>query len=703
MKHIYALPLAIATVASVALVHAPVTLAADIGEEEDLALVYGDKSTISIATGSKQQLRRAPAVATVITAEDIAAMGATDLDEVLETVPGIHVSNAPNTYSSLYLIRGIYSSQNPQTLMLQNGIPMTTLFQGNKGTIWGGYPVENIARIEIIRGPGSALYGADAYSGVINIITKTAADLQGTSAGVRAGSFNTRSAWVQHGGKAGDIDVAAYLQVGSTDGQRRIIEADAQSARDRATGTRASLAPGPVNVGYDALDAHLTLGYEKWHLNVGYKLRDDLGTGAGISSALDPIGKEKSERFNTDLSWTDNHLANGWGGGATVSYFEYRQRIPVNLQLLPPGTRFPTGSFPEGMIGHPDTSERQLRLSAFATYSGFANHSLRFGVGHDDLDLHNTRTIKNYIFNPAGVPVPAGPVADYSLIQPFMLPQRRQVNYLYVQDEWQLARDWALTTGVRHDRYSDSGGTTNPRVALVWDAALDLTAKLLYGRAFRAPSFSEQYSINNPVQRGNPDLNPETISTLETAFSWQARRDLQLNLSVFRYTMDDIIRATPNRAPALGSTFNNTGGQHGRGMEFEAVWDATRTVRLSGNYAYQRSIDESTGTDAGYAPHHHLYTRADWRFTSGWLASTQLNWVADRKRPAGDPRPPVADYKTVDVSLRTSRARGQWEFAATVRNLFNADIREPSPAPGLIPNDLPQAPRALYLQAVYSM
>ncbi|RJF97603.1 TonB-dependent receptor plug domain-containing protein [Noviherbaspirillum saxi] len=700
MKSVYALPFAVASL----LLAVPVAHAADSAEEEDLTLVYGDKSTISIATGSKQKLRRAPAVATVITAEDIAAMGAVDLDDVLETVPGIHVSNAPNTYSSLYLIRGIYSGQNPQTLLLQNGVPMTTLFQGNKGNIWGGYPVENIARIEIIRGPGSALYGADAYSGVINIITKTAADQRGTRAGLRAGSFGTRSAWAQHGGTAGDIDVSAYLQVGSTDGHKRIIEADAQTARDLAAGTRASLAPGPVNVGYDAVDAQLALGYEKWRANVGYKLRDDLGTGAGISSALDPVGKEKSERFNTDLSWTDAHLANGWGGGVTASYFEYRQRIPVNLQLFPPGTVLPTGSFPQGMIGHPDTSERQLRLSAFATYSGFENHSLRFGVGHDDLNLYETRTFKNYIFNPAGVPVPTGrPVEDYSTIQPFMLPQRRKINYLYVQDEWQFARDWALTAGVRHDRYSDFGGTTNPRLALVWDAALDLTAKLLYGRAFRAPSFSEQYSINNPVQRGNADLNPETINTLEAAFSWQARRDLQLNLSIFRYNMDDIIRATPNPAPVLGSTFNNAGGQHGRGMELEAVWDASRTVRLSGNYSYQRSIDETTGTDAGYAPHHHLYTRADWRLTTGWLASTQLNWVADRKRAAGDTRPPIADYKTVDLSLRTSRGKGQWEFGATVRNLFNADAREPSPAPGLIPNDLPLAPRALYLQAAYSM
>ena len=110
-------------------------------DEDDLALVYGDKSTISIATGAQQPLRRAPAVATVITAEDIAAIGATDLDQVLETVPGLHVSRSPIAYTPVYIIRGIGSGgpTNPQVLLLQNGIPMTSMYNGDKGVMWGGH------------------------------------------------------------------------------------------------------------------------------------------------------------------------------------------------------------------------------------------------------------------------------------------------------------------------------------------------------------------------------------------------------------------------------------------------------------------------------------------------------------------------------------------------------------------------------------
>lgn len=688
---------------SIVLFYAPAAVAQQGGDEDDLAFVYGDKSALSIATGSQQLVRRAPAVATVITAEDIVALGARDLDEVLETVPGVHVARSAILYAPLYVIRGVFSQATPQTLMLQNGIPMTTMFQGNKGGVWGGLPLENIARIEIIRGPGSALYGADAYSGVINIITKNAADTPGTQFGVRGGSFNTWDTWVQHGGKLGALDVAAYLRVGSTHGFSKVIGADAQSRNDRFFGTRATLAPGPVHTGYDAIDGSLDIGFNKWRLRTGYKLRDNVGTGAGVASALDPQGKAKSERITADLSWTDHYFAPDWGVGFVGSFLHYADTVESDFVLFPPGAAFPTGAFSNGMIGAPSKWERQFRLSAFATYSGFANHRLRLGTGYDNLNLYKTREFKNFTFTPGGLPVPLGAMTDFSNTTPFMLPQRRTVSYVYGQDEWNFARDWTLTAGLRHDHYSDFGGTTNPRLAVVWDAALDLTAKLLYGRAFRAPAFVEQYSINNPVNRGNPNLRPETIQTLEAAFSWQANKDLQLNLNVFRYSMEDIIRTVPNATPGTGATYNNTGNQNGKGAELEFEWDINRSLRMSGNYGYQRSIDESTNQDAGYAPRHHLYIRADWHFTSGWLLNGQVNRIAGRRRAAGDTRPPVPDYTTLDLALRTRQGKGQWGFAASIRNLLNADVREPSLAPGLIPNDLPMAPRAIYLQAIYRM
>ncbi|MBI5918268.1 MAG: TonB-dependent receptor [Nitrosomonadales bacterium] len=666
--------------------------------EEDLALAYGDKSNISIATGSSQPLTRAPAIASVITVQDIKSMGATSLDQVLESVPGVHVSRF-SMYNPNYQFRGITGPLiNPQVLMLQNGVPVNSLYRGDRGQTWGGLPLDNVARVEIIRGPGSALYGADAFSGVINIITKTAADIRGTEYGVRAGSFNSRDAWVQHGGELGSAQIAAYLRVGKTDGFKETI------TRDAATRFGSSLTPGPAQTGYDAIDASLDLALDKWHLRTAYKLRSNLGMGAGVTSVLDPVGKERSQRITSDLSWDDAEFAQNWGIGFTGSWLAYSEEAS-NYNMFPPGTTLPTGTFPNGMIGSPGRWERQIRASSYALYSGFTDHSLRLGVGHDDLDLYKVRTVKNFLLNTTpgpliGVPIPT-PMMDYSTIQPHITPHRRLNDYFYVQDEWRLAHDWTMTAGVRHDSFSDFGNTTNPRLALVWNASLDLTAKLLYGQAFRTPAFGEAYGIN-PVTNGNPNLRPESIKTLEAGISWQARTDTLLNLNLFQYNTSDTIRAMPNPVAGTGTTYQNTGKHHGDGLELEGIWDAGRTVRLTGNYSYQQSIDESTQTDVGYAPHNQVYTRVDWRIAESWLLSPQIKWVADRRRAAGDIRPNIPDYTTLDLTVRNTRDKGNWDIAVSAYNLLSATVLEPSQAPGTaIPNDLPMARRSIWLQATY--
>ena len=679
-----------------------IALAQTPSEEEELAQVYGDKTTVSIATGAAQSLRRAPAVATVITAQDIAMMGATDIDQVLASVPGLHVGRNNQGYNPLYIVRGIYSEFNAQTLVLYDGVPMTTMFIGNRGTLWAGLPVANIARIEVIRGPGSALYGADAYAGVINIVSKGPSDLQGLELGLRAGSFSSRDGWVQYGGAVGELKLAGYLRAGHTDGFKETVQADAQSGLDALFGTKASLAPGPVNTGYDSVDAHVEGGYGHLRMRAGYLLRDNVETGAGAGGALDPVGRGRNQRWNASVSLSELELAPKLLLNLTGSYFQFTNQFPQPLQVFPPGAF--GGSFPQGMFGAPNTWERQTRVAAVLGYTGWAGHQLRLGVGHDDLNMYRTQEFKNFTIIDSGpakglpVPTPGGQLVEFPVDKSFVTPQRRRVSYDYAQDEWSVAPDWTLTAGVRRDQYSDFGATTNPRMALVWDASLDVTAKLLVGRAFRAPSFSEEYSINNPVIRGNPGLKPERISTAEAAVSWQLGAQVQLQASAFRYTMTDIIRAE-----SIGggtSEYANLGTQRGHGFELELVADVARNLRLSGHYAYQRAVDESTGHDAGYAPHQMAFVRADWHFDKGWALSGQVKRVAGRMRAAGDARPPVPDYNTVDLTLRTSSRQTGWDLAFSVRNLLNADVREPSLASTGIPYDLPMAGRALDVQLV---
>jgi iron complex outermembrane receptor protein len=683
--------------------------AQDLEKEDEKALlqVYGDEEMISIATGGKQPLSRAPAVATVLTADDIKAMGATTVDDALEAVPGLHVARYFSNYTPIYTIRGIYSGLNPQVLMLVNGIPITNLFAGDRNRIWGGMPVQAIARIEVIRGPGSALYGADAFAGVINIITKTKDDINGTELGARYGSYDTGDGWGLHGGTWAGFDVAAALEYRDTEGQRGTIGQDAQTRLDRMFGTRASLAPGPVNVQRQTLDARLDLSRGDWRFRGGLQRRQNVGVGAGVAQALDPSGRFASDRWNADLTYHNPEFTENWDVTGQLSYFNTSQEVQRDILLYPPGASFPlppsaSGSFPEGVVSNPEVFERHVRSSVSGFYSGFDRHVLRVGTGFNYSSIYNVKESKNYSLL-TGVPSPLGGLVNFTGSPGiFLMPGNREDYFVFAQDEWNFVNDWQLTAGVRYDHYSDFGDTVNPRLALVWEARQNLTAKLLYGHAFRAPSFAEARNINNPVALGNRDIKPETINTVELAFDYRPTDTLRLGFNVFGYWWADIIKFVPAPGPgtlAAQNTAQNTGRQNGHGLELEADWKPVPGLDLTGWYAYQKSTDESNHHDAGNAPHHQIYLRGDWEFLPDWHFNPQAKWIIGRERAAGDQRRDISDYSIVDLTLRRKHFKDHWEIAFSVRNLFDSDAREPSPAgttSALIPDDLPLAGRNFY-------
>lgn len=675
--------------------------AGTVSEEDELAQAYGETPYVSIATGSRQPVTHAPAIATVITADEIAAMGATDLDEVLETVPGVHVARFTQGFSPVYVIRGVNLGYNPQVLMLINGVPITKLFAGNRGNALGGFPLENVARIEVIRGPGSALYGADAAAGVINVITKTATDVSGTTIGLRGGSFQTRDGWALYGGSWGPVQVESYLRVGATDGERRVVQADAQTGLDHLTGTQASLAPGPIDNQRHAVDASVDLHLESWRLRLGYVDRGHIGSGTGVASALDPSGNTRSRSVSADLSYDALDWVPDWTFKLLGSHLQYSELS--DLTLFPAGANLGGGTFADGMIGNPYKWERRDILSADANYMGWRTHRVRVGVGAEWADLYKVRETKN--FNPDFTPIGTGSradVVDVSTTAPFLRPHSRQLKYVYGQDEWHFSPDWTLTVGLRHDDYSDFGSTTNPRAALVWDVAYDVTARLLYGTAFRAPSFTELYAVNNPVANGNARLLPEKTKSTEAAISWQLNPRVLLGVNVFHFQMDNIIQL-------VDFVYQNTGSLTGNGLECEASWSVNQKLQLSGNYSYQYARDAVTRHDSGNAPHHQVYVRADWRFTPGWALDTQINAISARTRVPGDTRPSLSGYQTVDLTLRSERDWKGWHAAVSVRNLFDADAREPSPFDASpthpfisLPNDIPLPGRSFYVQATYT-
>lgn len=679
-----------ALVISGALLTSQTSLAEDNSLWEMSLEELGQIRVTSLATGTATPLDKAAAVATVITEEDIIAMGATDIDQVLESVPGLHVGTSDQGYSAKYNIRGITSAFNAQTLMLINGIPITNIVFGNRGNVWAGMPVKSISRIEVIRGPGSAMYGADAFAGVINIITKDRKDINGTITGYRQGSFDTQAAWIEHGQSINGLDIGFTLEYQTTDGQKELVEADIIGRS------------GPVSTMKDSIDARLDISFEKSRLRFGLQDRSNIGTGVGVLPILDSNGRFASQRFNADYTYTEKELAKDLQFETRLSYYRDTQEVEENILLAPPFVFGP--DFTDGFIGNPGFKEEQARLDLSTIYKGIENHILRLGAGYYWGDVYETTETKN--FNPDNSARPGG-IEDVSDTSEVWLPEKdRTSNYVFLQDEWQFAANWQLTSGVRFDHYSDFGDTTNPRLALVWATTDSITTKFLYGRAFRAPAISELFVISNPVNLGDPNLEPEKIDTYELAFSHQVSSQLSYSSNTYYYEIKDLITLVPI---GTNKRWQNSNDRTGYGAELELEYKPNKSLRLLANAAIQRSKDDSTDKDVGDAPEHQLYARAEWKIADKWLFSPQLNWVGKQKRAPGDTArtEDLAHYTTVDLTMKQLNIINNLDFTLSIHNLFDRQVIEPSPisplpTPPFGPaSDFPQAGRNIHAELSY--
>lgn len=652
-------------------------------QEED---VYRADRLLVSATGSLKPLRLAPSVATVITKEDIEAIGATSLDEILETVPGLHVvPSGGNFFSSIWSIRGVHTGVNPQVLLLINGVPYNSNYTGNRGQ---GFrmPVTMISRVEVIRGPGAALHGADAYSGVINVITKDNFEINGTETGVRVGSFDTYDGWIQHGGQYGGWDMALGVEWQKSGGDdERDVERDYLHAIGAAA---LSNAPGHLDTHYETLDTKVQLRKGDWDFHL-YGMLLEVAGGPGGAQAITYGNDGDNKSLLADLTYRNDHLVKNWGLSCRLYYSYIHQDAFIQF--------FPVDFL--NMLGNPIQTSKDGGMELAAIYDGFNNHKIRMGAGWKNYEFEPDQ-YKN--FGPSAAADPFG--AMVHITDPndiYISNANRHLFYGLLQDEWQMARGWELTAGVRYDEYSDFGSTVNPRAALVWETRYDLITKLLYGQAFRAPSFSELYVKNNTVSIGNPALDPEQIETMELAFDYQPSVDVQLKLSLFHYKAEDLIDYTGSALPQL---FDNYAEQKGDGFEIEVDWQLLSQFKVRSNFAYQRSENKTEDNIVHDAPELQFYFNPHWDFLPDWSLDGQYYWISGRHREEGDPRNDIDDYNLVNVTLRRKNIADHFEWAFAVRNLFNEDAREPSPyavtAPSgaFIPDDYPLESRSIWAE-----
>ncbi|WP_444994287.1 TonB-dependent receptor plug domain-containing protein [Aliikangiella sp. IMCC44359] len=670
--------------------------------EYDLADFYGDEDFVSIATGTKKAITKAPAVASVITAADIKNIGARNLAEVLEIVPGLHVSKSGQNFTPEFWFRGITSTFNPQTLIMINGVSTKSVVRGDNHTVWGEFPVHGIERIEIIRGPGSALYGADAFSGVINIITKQGGDNFENEVGGMLGSFNTTNFWVNNQVEIADWKIAVNVEFLKSDGQKEIVQADTQTIIDAAASglgvPAASLAPGHLSTGFESIDLWMSAENTLLGLQIGTQRRSNVGTGQGGTEALDNFGRLGNYKNIIKAFIKNREILSNLFVEGSLTYYGSSQEIEKNMVLFPPGSFF--GTFPEGFIGNPGWEEEKTNFQLSARYKKFQNTDFSFGVGYDRQNLYKVVETKNFYadFSPRLTGIED--VSDTSEV--YMPEADRESSYAYIQVIRQLAPDWELTAGARYDNYTDFGATLNPRIALVWSSSLNLTTKLLYGKAFRAPAFAESLVVNNPIALGNSDLDPETIDTFELAFNYNYSEDTSIDFNVFNYEIDDFITFVPDQ-DGVTAKAQNVGKRSGRGLETSIEYKAIKDFKLVANAAYVKAEDKLVNENVGEYPNLQFYVRGEWSINSDWQLNSQLIHIGKRDRVPGDQREKLDGYTQLNISTAYSIPKKNIRIELLASNLLDEDIREPSSA-GMtmgvvnIPDDLPQAGRAVYLR-----
>jgi iron complex outermembrane receptor protein len=679
-----------------------------LSEDETLQMVYGSERMVSIATGNEQLLYKAPAIATVITRQDIEHSSANSLNELLEMVPGLHISEDYFSGDAVYNMRGFFRDPDAGMLFLVNGTPVNTLQKGSRLAAQR-LMLNNIEQVEVIRGPGSAVYGADAFVGVINIITRQYQPEQ--EYGMQYGSFENKGAWLQNNFKLGTWKNHVSLQYQSAEGDKnRTIDSDLQTFLDAQTGTSASLAPATMETSYNNLDLELNFSHSNWRINQWFWMNKDQSNGHGIPSldVLDPNGQLDSRASLSTLEYFNDRIANNWSLNMRLSYLDYT--ADREQYLLPDGSIAPVGddgnlftsgirnvTFPSGMINLNNSHEQHSQIEMTTFYYGWSDHSLRLSAGYQ-LQQYSAEEARN--FGPgvldSGQSTAPTQVVDVTGTSSVSLPDgERKIAHFSVQDEWDFMPDWTLTAGIRYDNYSDFGDTTNPRLALVWQTNYNLSSKLLYGRAFRAPVYKELNLQNQLGFNGNNELQPETIDTVELSLDYRPSDKLRSNLSLFAHRAENLIFAVEDTTIANTFTYENSGTQQGYGLEAEINWQMARTLNLAGNFAWQFNKLLEDDIEAPYAVSKQLYGRLIWNVSNYWNVIPEIHLIGERPRALGETREPVKTSTRLDLMFKYQNHYKNWDFTVRMRNLLNEDLTEPSigndsiSGGAALPNDVP--------------
>ena len=678
----------------------------DLLQDELEWLLEESARNVSISTRHETSLEKAPGIVTVITAEEIKNAGYRNFVETLRSVPGFELLKEGSTGTEICAIRGI-SGGNRIRLML-NGHMVNDPFQGSPFTQFDDFPVDNIKRIEIIRGPGSALYGENAFTAAINIITFDAKDVDGVRVSGGYGSFDTEDESVVFGKRYGDLDISGMVRYKHSDGFDGTIKSDFVTQVDKGIAPfglpPASQAPGKVQDWRQEYDMNLKTVYKDFYVE-GLYLNKNQGIFTSPQHAL------------TDESdWEYNYVFSEFGYKKT---FEERLTIKPRLyydqfdtkfdtESLPEGVHLPLDTngdgkidkmyaYPDGLIGIGNIQEKIAGTEAPVDYELFDGNIVTIGLEYRLINQTNPRTSGN--FNPLTL-APLGEVQSLTDTYNFQQDATRRILSFYLQDTWDITDAVNLTVGVRHDGYSDFGNAISPRAGATWKFMENATLKILYGSAFRPPSFIEMYTTNQPAILGNPGLDPETIKTYEIGLHYRFNKHVASSVNYFYTDVNDLIslRGVPG-SPGT-QMYQNYSDAHSQGIEMETKVDLCKNNYVFMNYSFQNPEDNH-GDDLPSVAQHKGNIGIN---TQYWkYVNTNLGAFVSgtRSREASDSRDDMPAFALLNFSIIGKEFFKTMEVQGSVFNLLDKDYSSPSPAMSSIPDDYPRPGRTFWVGLKY--
>ncbi|MBK5940874.1 TonB-dependent receptor plug domain-containing protein [Halochromatium roseum] len=643
---------------------------ADDAKLQDLMALLEQETELATRSGMNADF--VPGMATILLGENLMARGVRNVGEALTLVPGIS-QGLEMTGERQILSRGVgygYASGNLKVLL--DGVSMNSTLYATANPVLN-IPIEQVERIEVIRGPGASVHGEYAFAGVIDVITRKRQ--RNLSAQAMDGA--------EHGGGGSwywedpERDLSASFNVLGLNADAGVdVDGDALHALGQP---ELSHAPGPSNEShrYRALFANLNWGDVFAAIKV---LDDDYGDYFGINHFLPPDEDQLASRqgYHSLQFGANLQLGERLNTRLRLEALRY-QRDRDDLFVFPAGYLID-----DPVIMSQDYQETRYLAAADIHWRPNDRHQVLFGLEASQVEV-----------DAATWDWPASFAIDYPWLD---TSRNRRVLSLIAQDEYRISDRVTLTGALRVDDYSDADTYLSPRLAAVWRINSEHILKLQFAQAFRPPTF---YELEYPADgRG---LEAGEIATYELGYvlrkpNWKGRVILFQSDLINQIIFGD-----------RDSGYINSADARLRGVELEYEQRLGPHFRLDANLSYVDSHDFGTGRPLPGGTDLLGNLALLWRPLEPWTAALQLSYVGERERRLGDERAPVGAYTTADLTLSYGSASGSGVYAHLgVKNLTDADVRYPEQSasfagvPLTYVDDYPRPGRRWWLSVGYA-